>query len=123
MTDKLNISALKAFADAITKDPSLLFSSELDFLRTALSQYGDLKQPASKGSCQHSGHSHEHGHEHDHGHHKAGHAHEHEAHHEEAVAAEEEEEEDPDRMAPEAEATLPVPAGGEGDAPVNMFNI
>lgn len=46
MTSSLNMEALKSFAAALQQDPALLFAPELDFMRSALSQYGELKKPA-----------------------------------------------------------------------------
>lgn len=43
MTSKLDLSALRQFAEAIDEDSSILFLPELSFLRKSLSKYGDLK--------------------------------------------------------------------------------
>lgn len=122
MAAKLNMGALKAFAQAIKEDPELLFSHELDFMREALTQYGDLKKPIKKAGEASSGcpHNHDHSHEHSHSH-----AHDHYEHkpaaaapaHESDAEDEDEEEEaevDGDLM-PEDPAPYPtVPSGGEG---------
>jgi len=65
---KLNIPALKDFADAIKNDPSILFTPELAFLRTALSAYGTLKEPVKSKSSSNHDTGHDHGHAHAHGH-------------------------------------------------------
>lgn len=131
MTSQLNIAALKEFAKAIDKDPNLLFSQELEFLRISLSKYGDFKELKKKhhsddahsatGSCDGHAHEHDHASSHDHGH---GHEH-HESHApkaakpapapEEEDVEEEPEEVDPELIAPESEPILEVPAGGEGN--------
>ncbi len=123
MAAKLNLPALRAFADSITKDPSVLFAPELDFLRSALSQFGDLRAPPKTSPTDHGhGHSHatSHAHEHDHsncsGHHEGSHkVHEEDhRHHDHEVEEEDRDEEDAEHMDPESEATLAVPTGGEG---------
>ena len=106
MASKLNLAALHQFASEIDKDPSILYSEELSFLRKSLSVYGDLKLPTTpKGSsCNHHGHDHEHSHQHSHEH---NHEHSQEDH-------KDEEEEDLDRMEMDSEPYLSVPTGGEG---------
>jgi hypothetical protein len=143
MTEKLNIPALRQFAEAIQRDPQILFSDELTFLRSALSQFGELKAPAKPAAKAASGHAHSHGHGDAHGHsgcshdhkghdhsghdhgqshghggksaHQGGHQDDSSSEEEEEPVVEEPEEEDPERLIAESEPVLAIPAGGEGE--------
>ena len=124
MTSNLNIPALQEFAKAIDKDSNLIFSPELAFLRTSLSNYFDIKhvedihqdhihaeEHVHDESCHHD-HSHHENHlnsDHDHSH-----SHDKKAEEEEEIV-EEPEEEDPDQIPAEEEPILQVPTGGEGN--------
>jgi hypothetical protein len=110
MTNDLDLNALRKLASLIDKDPSILFTDELSFLRKSLSVYGDLKSPkgseTSKSTCNHASHDHDHSHEHSHDHtHTTNTAHD---------GHEDGEEDDPDRIPVDPEPYLPVPTGGEG---------
>jgi suppressor of tumorigenicity protein 13 len=117
MAAKLNIDALRDFAECVKEEPSVLFTPELAFLKSALGVYGDLRMPslpkkaAPSTSASHD-HDHSHGHEHSHSG-SCGHAPAPEEPEEEEP--EDEEEEDPERMASDAEPYLPLPVGSESD--------
>lgn len=125
MTNKLNIGALKDFADELKKNPSILFEPQLFFLREALSVFGELKEPKKANTSQSNDHSHDHSHDHAH----SGYSHDHSHHgcsHDEKKTEKQAkpetvdesedkfvEEEDPERMSEDPEPFLVVPDGGE----------
>ena len=119
MTSKLNIAAIKELAESLKADPSLLFKTELSFLKTVLMQYGDMKEPKKKSD---GGHDHSHSHA-DHGccsHDEpkkaesshSSHAHAHSSH-ETPDSEDEEEELDPEIIPADPGPFLAIPVGGE----------